>query len=349
MIELNKIYNEDCLVTLSKIDNNSIDCVVTSPPYFNLRNYKIDGQIGIEETPQLYIDKLVDVFFEVYRVLKPTGTLWVNLGDSYNGSGGNHKEHHKNDTGFQGGVGAKYGGKGANVQGLKRKDLIGIPWVFAFAMRDRVGFYLRQDIIWEKGNPMPEPVKDRCVKSHEYIFLFSKSEKYYFDYQAIQEPSVTFIDKEPQEITQIRFGGKKYGDSDDPHHATKSGKEWKPQMKNLIDDGQKPNTMHLRRAEGMQDIQYAVRNKRDVWHVNTEPSNLEHCAMFPTKLITPCILAGCPENGIVYDPFGGAATTALTTLRCGGNRKFILSELNPEYVKIGEKRILPELQQLKLF
>lgn len=343
MIELNKIYNEPCIKTLRRMDDNSIDCVVTSPPYFNLRAYTdSEFEIGREQTPNEYIDNLVEVFTEVHRVLKSTGTVWVNIGDSYNGNkkrNTNEKWSAVNTEEFE----------KKKWNGCKNKDLIGIPWMLAFAMRDRCGFYLRQDIIWYKGNAMPESVKDRCVKSHEYIFLFSKSEKYYFDYEAIQEPAVTFENKPVVENTGIRMGGKKYGDSDDPLFTTKSGKEWKPQMKNLHKNGQTVQSMHKNRAEGGTDVMYAVRNKRDVWHVNTQPSSMEHIAMYPERLIMPCILAGCPEGGVVYEPFAGSGTTCLATIHALGNRNFIGSELSAEYAEIARKRIQNEKSQLTLF
>lgn len=251
MIELNKIYNEDCLTTLKRMDDNSIDCVVTSPPYYALRKYTdSDFEIGREHTPSEYIDNLVEVFTEVYRVLKPTGTVWVNIGDTYNGNkigNDNAKWTNVNTKDF----------KKEKWNGCKNKDLIGIPFMLAFALRDRVGFYLRNDIIWHRPNQMPESVTDRCVKSHEYIFFLTKNEKYYFDYQAIQEPAKTFENRpfgvvrqrefdydtkqsrEPEKYlisTGIKFGGNKYGDNDDNHFQTYSGKEWKPQMKNLHRD-----------------------------------------------------------------------------------------------------------------
>ena len=344
MVELNKVYNEPCIETLRRMENDSIDCVVTSPPYYALRKYTdSEFEIGREQTPSEYIDNLVEVFTEVYRVLKPTGTVWVNIGDSYCGTGdkGDWVDPKDNNRNGQ--------SKSINrkIDGLKRKDLIGIPWSFAFAMRDRVGFYLRQDIIWEKQNAMPESVTDRCVKSHEYIFLLTKSEKYYFDYKAIQEPAKTFENKPVEEITSIRFGGNKYGDNVDNHFQTYSGKEWKPQMKNLHRDGQTIQGMHKNRAEGGKDEMYAVRNKRDVWSVNTQPSSVEHIAMYPEKLIMPCILAGCPEGGIVYDPFGGSMTTALVAHKL--NRKWIMSELSEKYCRIGENRLLPYVSQYNLF
>lgn len=187
---IDKIFCCDVIQGLKKLPENSVDCCVTSPPYFALRDYGVDKQIGLEETPQEYICKLTEVFMEVHRVLKPSGTLWINIGDSYNGYKGNAKSEH-NDSAFVGGHGGhptRKSGYGLEDKKLKPKDLIGIPWMLAFAIRDEIGFYLRQDIIWEKGSCMPESVTDRCTKSHEYIFLFAKSKKYYYDYEAIMEP-----------------------------------------------------------------------------------------------------------------------------------------------------------------
>lgn len=336
MIELDKIYNEDCLQGLLKLPDNSIDCCVTSPPYYALRDYGVDGQIGLEETPEEYIRKLTEVFMEVHRVLKPEGTLWLNIADSYNGSGGNHKDTHKNDTGFQGNIGVKYGGRGARVVGLKPKDLIGIPWMLAFSLRN-AGWYLRQDIIWHKPNPMPESVTDRCTKSHEYIFLLSKSPKYYFDYEAIQEQATS---QDVEQLKKIKFGGTKYGQNDDKHFQTYSGKEYKPRTKNCQYDWEKPNTMHIRREQGLPDKEYVVRNKRDVWSVNVHPDSVAHFATYPEELITPCILAGCPSGGVVLDPFMGSGTTARVARKL--NRHFVGFELNPEYCKIIEKKIQVE-------
>lgn len=378
---IDKIINKDALAGLKELPDNSIDSCVTSPPYYQLRDYMWEGQIGKEHTPEEYIKRLTDVFVEVKRVLKPQGTLWLNIGDSYNGSGGNHKDTHKNDSGFQGNIGVKYGGKGAKVDELKPKDLIGIPWMLAFSLRD-AGYYLRQDIIWSKGNPMPEPVKDRCVKSNEYIFLMSKSPKYYFDYEAIMEPCADQTRKNYQSGSRSnginkdrndndlsersktwqpkkmpKFGGNKYGNSDDKHFQTYSGKEWKPRTNNVQYDGQQPNTMHLRReqgyaqASGQRDnpgggygANAFVRNKRDVWSVNTKPDNVAHFATYPEKLIEPCILAGCPKNGIVLDPFMGSGTTAKVAQRFG--RHYVGFELNPEYIKIAERKLRVVQQEL---
>lgn len=344
VLETDRIYNVDCLSLLKRMDDDSVDCCVTSPPYFALRDYGIDGQIGLEETPEKYIEKLTRVFAEVRRVMKPTGTLWLNIGDSYN----NTAPGNKTPCGFSQNKPSyiKYEDKKMRhkrlIKDIKQKDLIGIPWMLAFSLRAE-GWYLRQDIIWHKPNPMPESVTDRCTKSHEYIFLLSKSQKYYFDNESIKEESVI------HKTSNHKFGDNKYGKNEDQHFQTYSGKELNPRTKNCKEKGQKPNTMHLRREAGLKDVEYIVRNKRDVWSVNIKPMKDAHFATYPVELIYPCILAGCPENGVVLDPFMGSGTTALATLRCGGNRHFIGSELNPEYVRIAENRIRPELLQMKLF
>lgn len=290
---------------LKELADQSVNCCVTSPPYWGLRDYGNDGQIGLEQTPDAFIAELVSVFGQVKRVLRDDGTLWLNIGDSYAST----KEGNTNGT--SGKVKQKAGvndntRKRTIPDGLKHKDLVGVPWMLAFALRAD-GWYLRQDIIWHKPNPMPESVTDRCTKSHEYIFLLSKSRQYYFDNEAIKEPSSN-LGK-----TEIRFGGNKYGDSDDPKHATKSGNEY-------TDTGK--------------------RNKRDVWTVTTRPFKGAHFATFPPALIEPCILAGCPEGGTVLDPFFGAGTTGLVAQR--HNRKWIGCELNPEYAAIAQTRIEAE-------
>jgi DNA modification methylase len=213
----------------------------------------------------------------------------------------------------------------------KPKDLIGIPWMLAFSLRN-AGWYLRQDIIWHKPNPMPESVTDRCTKSHEYVFLFSKSQKYYFDHEAIQEPAVTQGD-----VGNIKFGGNKYGGNNDTHYATYSGKEWAPKTKNCQYDGQTPNTMHIKREMGMKDDSYTVRNKRDVWSINVAACKEAHFATYPIELVKPCILAGCPVDGVVLDPFMGSGTTALVAK--ANDRNYIGIELNKEYIEIADKRM----------
>lgn len=363
---IDKVFNEDCLQGLKSLPDNCVDCCVTSPPYYALRDYGVDGQIGLEQSPQAYIDKLTEVFMEVHRVLKNEGTLWLNIGDSYNGYKGNAKNEY-NDSEFVGGHGGhptRGGNFGLEDKSIKPKDLIGIPFMLAFSLRN-AGWYLRQDIIWAKGNPMPESVTDRCTKSHEYIFLLSKQAKYYFDNEAILEPCSdqtrenyqcgsrsNGINKDrndndmgerskswkPKKMP--KFGGNKYGDNNDTHFQTYSGKEWKPRTKNVQYDGQQPNTMHMRRELGFQDEEYMVRNKRDVWHVNVKPDTVAHFATYPEDLIIPCILAGCPSGGLVLDPFMGSGTTARVARKL--NRHFVGFELNPDYCKIIEKKIQVE-------
>lgn len=323
-MEIDKIYQGDCLEVLKTFEDNSIDCCVTSPPYYALRDYGADRQIGLEETPEKYIEKMTEVFMEVYRVLKPEGTLWLNIGDSYNSS----PKGNTSPSGFQSksyGINDKSKDRASKFKtmlanGIKPKDLIGIPWMLAFSLRN-AGWYLRQDIIWHKPNPMPESVTDRCTKSHEYIFLMSKSQKYYFDHESIQEPSVTQGD-----VGSIKFGGtRKYGDN----------------------DGCRPNSMHIRRELGLSDEVYTVRNKRDVWSINVKPCKEAHFATYPPELVSTCILAGCPEGGIVLDPFMGSGTTGIVANKLG--RHYVGIELNPQYVEMAKRRIGLEESQIKLF
>jgi len=329
-----RIIQGDALNVLKTLPDKSVQMCVTSPPYYGLRDYGVDGQIGLEDTPEQFIQRLVDVFREVRRVLKDDGTLWVNIGDSYCGTGnkGDYKDP-KNPNGRNGqkmAVNGKLGGA------YKSKDLIGIPWMLAFALRAD-GWYLRQDIIWHKPNPMPESVKDRCTKAHEYIFLLSKSKKYYFDSKSISEPvAQSTIDRlqqnidakagsviqggeysKPMKACMPKFGGSKYGDSCDTHFRTKSGREYNP-----IPCG---------------DGGYPRRNKRDVWTVTTKPYKGAHFATFPEDLIEPCILAGSQKGDLVLDPFNGAATTGVVCHRLG--RDYLGIELNPEYVQLSTERL----------
>jgi DNA modification methylase len=311
-MELNKIYTGDSKEILSALPNESINCCVTSPPYYGLRDYGVDGQIGLEETPEAYIARLVDVFREVKRVLKPDGTLWVNIGDSYWGgkgysgsSAGIYQYERRKEGKSITPECSNFGGKGIirptdkKHEYIKQKDLIGIPWMLAFALRAD-GWHLRQDIIWYKPTPMPESVKDRCTKSHEYIFLLSKSPRYYFDSEAISEPVSESSNK--YTLNPAEFCRTKSGDAYD----------FRP-----------------------------LRNKRDVWTVSTKPFKDAHFAVFPKELIIPCILAGCPENGVVLDPFFGSGTTGVVARKL--NRNYIGIELNPKYVNIAEKRLYKEL------
>jgi DNA modification methylase len=304
-----QILQGDCIEMMRTLTDNSVNCCVTSPPYFGLRDYGCDGQIGLEESPDAFIAKLVAVFQEVKRVLKDDGTLWVNIGDSYAAQRGGTSmpaetlargTSGKGDEDAHRGHGGKSGHAHRNTSkiGLKHKDLIGIPWMLAFALRAD-GWYLRQDIIWHKPNPMPESVTDRCTKAHEYIFLLTKSPRYYFDHEAMKEKSVS--SGKPRQ-----FG------------ATKQEGTLRNDVGRVFEDN-------------------GLRNKRSVWSVNVKPYKEAHFATYPPELITPCILAGCPEGGTVIDPFGGSGTTAQVALQ--NKRNAILCELNPDYVKIIEKRL----------
>lgn len=337
-----RIINADCRDALRTLPEKSVQTCITSPPYFGLRDYGHDGQIGLEPTPDEFVQALVEVFREVRRVLRDDGTVWLNLGDSYAGSGkGREADGTCKATGKQAtNVGPTIGviGKTARVDavtnltrntiGVKPKDLIGIPWMVAFALRAD-GWYLRQDIIWAKPNPMPESVRDRCTKSHEYIFLLSKSRKYFYDAEAIAEDIAEDIatgdngsrfDTGKTATHQLnrmqvgpRFGGHKYGDSDDPAHATKSGNVYEPNGK---------------------------RNKRSVWTVSTKPFSGAHFATFPHDLIEPCVLAGSAAGDTVLDPFAGSGTTGMVALR--HNRSFVGCELNPEYAEMARNRIIDD-------
>lgn len=359
-----RVFNGNCIDVLKTLPEKSINCCVTSPPYWGLRDYgtaqweggdpncehtismptkwndpkrgtsvlrpevanrggdssachlcgalRIDEQIGLEQSPEDYISSLVSVFREVHRVLTDDGVLWLNLGDSY--AGNNSRASNNGRAGYgnpREGVFTKTG------DGLKPKDLVGIPWMAAFALRND-GWWLRQDIIWHKPNPMPESVTDRCTKAHEYIFMLTKSPRYYFDNEAIKQPV------KQDWGTRDRTNGKYHNEGSGltPHSGlTKS---------------------------------YQKANKRSVWSVTTRPYKGSHFAVFPPELIEPCILAGCPEGGIVLDPFGGSGTTASVSLLNGRNA--IAIELNPDYIPLIDTRINDALRvneeknnQLSLF
>lgn len=316
---MGQIYCTDALEGLKKIKDKSVSCCITSPPYYGLRDYGIPGQIGQEATPEEYIAKLVNVFHEVWRVLRDDGTLWINIGDSYAGSGKgawkNKKAQKEVYIPDPQGAEAKMA---KTFDGIKAKDLIGIPWMLAFALRTD-GWYLRQDIIWEKPNPMPESVKDRCTKSHEYIFLLSKAPHYYYDSKAISEPvSPTTVFRAHQENAP-RYGGSKYSENPDMFFRTKSGNAYE---------------FHERR------------NKRDVWTVSTKPFKQAHFATFPPGLILPCVLAGCPKGGTVLDPFLGSGTTAVVAKANG--RDYIGIDCSPEYCKMAESRLESTFEQTKI-
>jgi len=357
-----RIIVGDCREVLRSLDAESVQCCVTSPPYWKLRDYgtatweggdeacnhspeqrggrfaspvsrkqatnagsgtpsakdcpcgavRVDSQIGLESTPEQYVAGMVDVFREVRRVLRNDGTLWLNLGDSYASAGG-----------------ARGGDREPRRPPITRKakDLVGIPWLVAFALQAD-GWWLRQDIIWHKPSPMPESVTDRCTKGHEYVFLFAKSNRYYFDAKAISEKAVTPDtaacnqwgrpeDTPPGQRPNKRpgrrvnpIGGKKYNDSTNPQHRTKSNDDY---------------TSNGRR------------NRRSVWTIASQPCNEAHFATMPPKLARLCILAGCPTGGTVIDPFSGAGTTGLVASNL--NRKYVGIELNPGYAAMSLRRI----------
>lgn len=400
---INTILNEDVLTGLNKIEAKSIHCCVTSPPYYALRDYKLTPTnwpavtfslfgmsvtiseqeccLGLEKTPMEFVGHLVLIFRKVKEALRDDGTLWLNLGDSYAGSWGNYSPH--SSAPLEGWSKSRldrpsYDDRtwrppnSKKLPNLKTKDLIGIPWMVAFALRDD-GWYLRSDIIWYKRNPMPESVTDRPTKSHEYIFLMSKSEKYYYDHKAIMQdvenqmgsdrvPGKTngtmkakaswngsgFDRGKTGEMMQTRGGIKNlpegqerlanFRDNQRGRGSRKSGnKERKDRP--CAPEGNGKHQMGSVPWEGMKA------NKRTVWDVTTKPFKEAHFATFPEDLIVDPIKAGCPEGGTVLDPFMGAGTTALVARKL--NRNFIGFELNPEYINIAEKRLDKELGMFK--
>ena len=379
----------DCRNIIKELPSNYFNTCVTSPPYWGLRDYGNDGQLGLEKTPKEFVDNLVKVFREVKRVLRDDGTLWLNLGDSYS-SGGRTSTTNQTVRGDK-----DYGvTRPAVCKNIKPKDLVGIPWRVAFALQED-GWYLRQDIIWHKPNSMPESVQDRCTKSHEYIFLLSKSKNYYFDNESIKDKSLTQnIKSNNQKLSKYKNlkEEKKYRQG--IHHKRGENiviiRPKLPNKKQFLDfiksktdanflventDIKKTTIEHWFRnddgfsfprkddwlkindlindwSEEYNFINYGLtyeethldsvvtnesKNKRSVWTVTTKPYKEAHFATYPPDLIEPCILAGCPENGNVLDPFGGAGTTALVADRL--NRNATIIELNKEYIKIADKRI----------
>lgn len=359
------ILQGDCLEHLRALPDCYVQCCVTSPPYWGLRDYGVAGQLGLEKTPAEYVAKMVEVFREVRRVLKDDGTLWLNLGDSYaakrsgthqpaetlaGGNGGKMEDGSIVNRGRHAGYNPT---RNASAIGLKHKDLIGIPWRVAFALQAD-GWYLRQDIIWHKPNPMPESVTDRCTKAHEYIFLMSKRERYYYDSDAIKEP--VLLSSLERAEDGVMFGGQKQC----PDTRLQSGKVWVPKQegknsrinvskdpahaheyngKNRSQEKQHSsrrmfeNVKAARESGAHHDTPFGVtRNKRSVWTIATSPYKAAHFATFPPDLIKPCILAGTKPGDTVLDPFGGSGTTGKVAIEFG--RKAILIELNPAYCKL---------------
>ncbi|RYF50555.1 MAG: site-specific DNA-methyltransferase [Comamonadaceae bacterium] len=338
---LNRCHFGDCLETMRRMPDGLAQTCVTSPPYFGLRDYGHTGQIGLEETPAEFVAKLVEVFREVRRVLRDDGTLWLNLGDSYARGFGGGTPGEKSASN----VGAYRDRKAGKVpEGLKSKDLMGIPWRVAFALQED-GWYLRQDIIWSKPNPMPESVLDRCTKAHEYIFLLSKSDRYFFDSDAIKEPACGTDDRPQQrrakELAAQAGLTRAHIDAIRACGVTDSGKA------RVTQDGTGKNKADVqaladeaKAALGGYYREFLIsdtRNRRSVWTVATTPYKGAHFATFPTALIEPCILAGAPAGGVVLDPFFGSGTTGQVAQKLG--RSFVGCELNPAYEALQTERL----------
>jgi DNA modification methylase len=341
----------DCRETLASLPDASVHCCVSSPPYFGLRDYGHDGQIGLEDTPDAYVAQMVAVFREVRRVLRDDGTCWVNLGDSYAGSWGaqGHRITESDNPTWHSSQIKNHPKRARQTgtirqEGLKPKDLIGIPWRVAFALQAD-GWFLRQDIIWHKPNPMPESVTDRCTKAHEYVFLLSKSARYFYDAEAIKEPA-SGTDVRPQQrrakelaqqhglteahVAAIRACG--VGDAGKAQVTQDGFGKNDPSVQALADEAKAALGGYTREF-----LIAETRNRRSVWTVATQPYPGAHFATFPPSLIEPCILAGCPRGGTVLDPFGGSGTTAGVAIRNG--RSAILCELNPAYAGLVAARV----------
>ena len=343
-----KIIIGDCRDVLSTLPDESVHCVVTSPPYFGLRDYGMAGQIGREGTPEAFVNELVSVFSEVRRVLRVDGVLFLNLGDSYasggratyrSGASQNKGQHVQNDM-----------PRPRDAAGIKPKDLLGIPWMVAFALRAD-GWYLRSDIIWSKPNPMPESVTDRPTSAHEHLFLLAKSERYWYDAEAVKESRIYsglanqdesgFKDPrsfEGKHSAGYRSSGKLTGGAYAPpvQAAHSNARTKKARGKALTSPRNDGNTWNENNGRGFIPTSDG-RNLRNVWTIATEPYAGAHFATFPTALAEPCIKAGCPAGGVTLDPFGGSGTVGLVAERLG--RDSILIELNPEYARLAEARI----------
>lgn len=365
MLEINRIHNMNCLDGLKLLKDKSINCCITSPPYYALRDYGIEptkwpavkyypmtgipykiespeweGCLGLEPTIEMFIGHIVLIFREVKRVLKDDGTLWLNFGDSFVGTGGDRKREVKNEL-FQEqqthnpSDGRYERNKSAKNAGLKVKDLMGIPWRVAFALQAD-GWYLRMDNIWNKPSCMPEAVKDRTTKSHEYLFLLSKKKNYYYDHESIKEPCVN-------------------GDPNPPRGSLgvignlNQGRRLKGNAKTFRGGGSYTkghsfnNSVKVdRESHGNKANDSGLRNKRSVWTVATDKFSEAHFATFPGKLIEPCIMAGSPKGGLVLDPFMGSGTVAEKSVEL--QRNYIGFEINPDYIKIAKEHRLNEVQ-----
>jgi len=351
------IHGDALQMLRERFGDESVQCCITSPPYWGLRDYKVEGQMGLEKTPEEYVAKLVDVFWEVRRVLKPDGTLWLNLGDCYHSGnrGGYRNDNHRWEN-----CPLQSQAKGSHLEtvspnrlpqvGLEDKDLVGIPWRVAFALQAD-GWYLRCDIIWSKPNPMPESVKDRPTKAHEYLFLLSKSERYYYDADAIKEPGIAgAIDYKTPDGWDTSVG-----EGHGSFHKNGREKGFKKLSETQANIRKKRDKQrgHGRRHDGFNDRWDAMekteqcsgmRNKRSVWTIATQPYPEAHFATFPEKLVEPCVLAGCPVGGRVLDPFAGSGTVLAVAKHLG--RHAVGIELNAESIKLAERRLTQEVLPL---
>jgi DNA modification methylase len=338
-----RILQGDCREVLKTLPGESVHCVVTSPPYFGLRDYDVDNQIGLETSPGEYIATMVATFAEVRRVLRADGTLWLNLGDSYASGGRGGNSTHASST-FHGGK--KNQDASAPVRRrkppieFKTKDLMMMPARVAIALQED-GWYLRQDIVWSKPNPMPESVRDRCTKAHEYVFLLSKSPQYYYDADAIAEPvSAATIERLSQPNLPNQAGSDRVpGKSNGPMKAVGKGNRRTFRGGGVYTQGRSfdNDVRPCNESIGNVPNESGTRNKRSVWEITTKGFGEAHFATFPPELPEICISAGCPRGGVVLDPFGGAGTTGLVADRL--QRDCILIELNPDYAAMAERRI----------
>lgn len=348
----------DCREMLRTLPDESVHCVVTSPPYWGLRDYGHDDQLGLEPTPELYVERMVEVFREVRRVLRSDGTLWLNLGDSYAAQRGGTHQPAETLAGAKGGRTqdgqrvnrGRHDGynpsRNAHAIGLKHKDLVGIPWRVAFALQAD-GWYLRSDIIWAKPNPMPESVRDRPTKAHEYVFLLSKSERYYYDADAIKEPLATDPRENYPARARITGRGNQGAAAARGNDRDKSGgfppRRSGNKARKYGEDRNRPGS-HLGAGVPWED-DGTGRNARSVWTITTRPYPGAHFATFPPELAEKCILAGCPKGGTVLDPFAGSGTTGMVAT--GQGRNAILIELNPRYAELIRDRIGPMLETIE--
>ena len=344
---MNRILVGDVVSGLAQLPEGCVQTCVTSPPYYGLRDYGVAGQIGLEPTPEEFIARMVEVFRAVHRVLRPDGTVWMNMGDSYAGSRSgpdtnspllSKRNNHEQARSAQKLIASR---RRDNAEiprsdiafpGYKPKDMMGMPWMLAFALRAD-GWYLRQDIIWHKPNPMPESVTDRCTKAHEYLFLLSKSERYFYDAGAIKEP---VSPNTHARMSSAKSNGVGFGHGYD--------KQPKPRVRKLAadDSGTKSNASFAEATAGAVD----ARNKRSVWTINTQPYKEAHFATFPEALVEPCILAGSRAGDLVLDPFMGSGTTGVVAQRLG--RNYVGCELNPAYAAMAERRIASTQPGLQL-